>query len=147
MTPPTVIIDDDSLIERMKYSKKDEQTISTSSTSQDDNIEKDVKRMNNENPTDWPMAVWLLAIGAAMAGGLIRCYTKSIGQKMTWPLFIKLFFEWLIASILGTMVFMLLIGLGYREAICAFFASVTASMSTSLLSVVQAKITDSIKKL
>lgn len=100
--------------------------------------------MPEKDPSNWSGIVWLIAIGSAVAGGIIRCYNKSLGKKLSA---VHLFFEWLTSSILGFMVFMLMASLDYREGVCAFAACITASMSTSLLSIMQNKIKSKIEGL
>ena len=100
--------------------------------------------MEDKDPTNWTGAVWLLAIGAAMIGGVLSCYAKSLGKKLSA---IQLFLEWLTSSLLGLMVFMLMASFDFREGLCAFAACITASMSTSLLSVIQAKVKSKIEGL
>lgn len=100
--------------------------------------------MEEKDPSNWTALVWMIALGAAMGGGIIRCYSKSLGKKLSA---VHLFFEWLTSSLLGLMVFMLMASLDYREGVCAFAACITASMSTSLLSIMQNKIKSKIEDL
>ena len=98
--------------------------------------------MPEKDPSNWPLVVWLIGIGSALAGGIMAAYLKWVGHKATKQ---HLTFEWVVGSIIGFFVFMLTIGLGIDEGICGFSAAMSGSMSTSLLKDIHTKIRDKIQ--
>lgn len=102
------------------------------------------KKMPEKDPSNWPGVVWLIAIGSAMAGGVMSMYLKWLGKKAST---VHLIFEWVIGSLLGFFVFMLTVSLDYPEGICGFAAAMAGSMSTSLLTLIHAKIKGKIEKI
>lgn len=100
--------------------------------------------MPEKDPSNWTALVWLIAIGSAVAGGIMAAYLKWQGKNASK---MQLILEWVIGSLLGFFVFMLTIGLGVDEGICGFAAAMSGSMSTSLLAIIQAKIKNKVEGL
>lgn len=100
--------------------------------------------MPEKDPSNWSGIVWLIAIGSAVAGGIMAAYIKWIGDETTK---LQLAIEWLIGALLGFFIFMLTVGIGIDEGVCGFSAAMAGSMSASLLKAIHAKIKSKIEGL
>lgn len=89
--------------------------------------------MTNNDPTTWPLTTWLLALGMAMAGGVIN-WLARIKKGRTRPFnIIELLGEVFTSGFIGLGAFMIVNSLGEPLGLCAAAAGVAGHMATRLL--------------
>jgi hypothetical protein len=89
--------------------------------------------MPEKDPTNWGGAIWLLALGMSLAGGLVNWYGR-IRQGYTRAFnLIELVGELFISAFVGLGVFMATQALDQPIGLCAALAGVGGHMATRLL--------------
>ena len=93
--------------------------------------------IENNNPTTWGAATWLLAFGMSIAGGIVNFYAKvRSGHTRAFNL-IELAGEIFIAGFVGLGAFMALTSLNQPLGVAAVSAGIGGHMGTRLLFLVE----------
>ena len=90
-----------------------------------------------EDPSTWSQGTWVLAVGAAVGGGLVNWYAKVKQGHARVFNFVELIGEIFVAGFVGITVFMGLAGVGQSEGVCAFSAGISGHMGTRLLFLIE----------
>lgn len=89
--------------------------------------------MPEKDPTNWSIATWMLALGMALAGGLVNWYSRFKQDHARTISVVELVGETFTSGFVGVATFMLLEGLHYDISICAAASGVAGHMAARLL--------------
>lgn len=92
--------------------------------------------MPEKDPTNWSAAMWLLASGSAIAGGIVSWYQKMKARNGSFKL-CEFGIETAISGFIGVGVFMTAAAAGAEAGICAALAGMGGKMSTGLLTLIE----------
>lgn len=98
-----------------------------------DNLPEGNMNMPDKDPTNWGWAVWALAIGMSVAGGIINWYGKVRAGHTRAFSSLEFAIEVFTSGFIGLAVFMGLDSFGQPIGLCAALAGVGGHMSTRLL--------------
>jgi hypothetical protein len=89
--------------------------------------------MPDKDPTNWGLAIWILALGMSCAGGLVNWYTRvKKGYTRAFNV-VELVGEIFTSAVVGLGVFMAAQALDQPIGLCAALAGVGGHMATRLL--------------
>ncbi|WP_430233966.1 phage holin family protein [Nitrosomonas communis] len=93
--------------------------------------------MQENDPTNWGAATWMLAVGMSFFGGVVSWYSKlRAGHTRVFNL-IELIGEVVTSGFVGLASFMVLSSLNYPVGICAAAAGISGNMATRLLFLIE----------
>lgn len=93
--------------------------------------------MPEKDPTNWGIAVWVLATGMSVAGGLVNWYARvKSGHTRAFNV-LELLGEIFTSGFVGVGVFMALQAIDQPLGICAASAGIGGHMSTRLLLLIE----------
>lgn len=102
--------------------------------------------MPYKDPTNWGWAIWVLAIGMSVAGGIINWYSKIRAGHTKAFSAMEFVVEIFTSGFIGLAVFMGLDSFGEPLGLCAALAGVGGHMSTRLLFPIENATLSKIKK-
>jgi hypothetical protein len=98
--------------------------------------------MQENDPTNWGIATWALAVGMSLLGGLVSWYSRiKAGHPLVFN-FVEFLGESVTSAFVGLMSFMILDSFGYPWGICAAAAGISGNMAPKLLCMVKQMIED-----
>jgi hypothetical protein len=102
--------------------------------------------MPEKDPTTWAMSTWFLALGMAMAGGIVNWYGRvKAGHTRAFNV-IELVGEMFTSGLVGVATYMLLEAVGQPVGVCAAAAGIGGHMGTRLLFVAERSLEARIKR-